>query len=132
MADNNVGGHLAVLLSVCRSPGWHDVWAALAVTVYDFEALKLRRDLPDSELWAACQAHGVLLITANRNSHGPDSLEATIRIRGTAHSLPVLTLADAARIRTDRAYAERAAERLIEICLDIDLVRGSGRLYLPP
>jgi hypothetical protein len=107
--------------------GW-----ATAVDVQDFERLGLPRDLPDVELWRICQERQVLLITANRNRSGPDSLEAALRALGTVDSLPVLTLADPDRILRDRAYADRVVERLIDICLDVDQVRGTGRLYLPP
>lgn len=131
MADNNVGGHVDAVLAVCRGPEWGEVWAAMDVEVQDFERLGVPRDLPDAELWHVCQERNILLITANRNSTGPDSLEATIRGRGTADSLPVLTLADPDRVLGDGAYVSRVAERLIDICLDVDRVRGTGRLYLP-
>jgi len=42
-----------------------------------------------SDVWLKCQAEEVLLITANRNDDGPDSLEATIRRHGTPQSLSV-------------------------------------------
>jgi hypothetical protein len=55
----------------------------------------------------------------------------TIRKHGAADSLPVLTLADPDRIGRDRAYAESIVVRLFEIFMDIDELRGAGRLYLP-
>ena len=132
MADNNIGGHVDALLAICRGPTWGKFWAATGVDVQDFERLRLPRDLSDVELWRVCQQREILLVTANRNRGGPDSLESAIRTLGTVHSLPVLTLADADRVLRDRAYADRVVERLIDICLDVDQVRGTGRLYLPP
>lgn len=81
-----------------------------------------------------CQHKELVLITANRNHDGEDSLEATIRRENTPHSLPVLTLADADRILFilfDPVYADHVAEKLLQYLLEIDLVRGTGRLYLP-
>jgi hypothetical protein len=73
----------------------------------------------------------VILITNNRNSDSPDSLEATIRRYNTAHSLPVFTIADLDKFRMNRSYAERVLERLLEYLLEIEGVRGTGRLFLP-
>jgi hypothetical protein len=86
---------------------------------------------PDDVVWQTCQREQLVLITANRNHDGPDSLEATIQAEGTDQSLPVLTLADADRILRSDDYAERVVRRLIEYLVDIDLYRGTGRLYLP-
>lgn len=72
-----------------------------------------------------------MLITSNRNRASADSLEATIRSRGTEDSLPVLTLADPERLRSDRQYAGRVVVSLIQTLLDLESVRGTGRLYLP-
>ena len=40
-------------------------------------------------------------------------------------------VADPKRLLGERAYAERVAIRLMEILLEVDRFRGSGRLYLP-
>jgi hypothetical protein len=58
-------------------------------------------------------------------------LEATIRQYNTPHSLPVFTIGDLDNFRKSRVYAERVLERLYEYLLDIDTVRGTGRLFLP-
>jgi hypothetical protein len=81
-------------------------------------------------IWLRCQQDALLLVTANRNDERPDALETVIR-EGGKDSLPVLTLANPRRIIRDRAYAELAAIRLMEILFDVELLRGSGRLYLP-
>ena len=72
-----------------------------------------------------------MLITANRNADDPTSLEVVIRQRNHSRSMPVLTLSDADRILHDRQYAEAVARRLLEILLEIELYRGTGRLFLP-
>ncbi len=82
-------------------------------------------------IWQACQTRQVALLTANRNADRPDSLEETIRRENTPDCLPVFTFADATRIIRDRNYAERVAVRLLEYFLEIDNVRGAGRLFVP-
>lgn len=131
MADHNIERHLDAVLAVCRGPLWRGLWDAIGVTRHSFAGLGLAFDASDAKLWRACQAREILLVTANRNQQGVDSLESTIRASATVDSLPVLTLADASRVLRDRPYAARVAERLIDICMDVDDVRGAGRLYLP-
>jgi hypothetical protein len=71
-----------------------------------------------------------LLITDNRNADSPDSLEAVIRLHNTPQSLPVFIIADVDKLRTSQDYAERVMIRLYEYLLEIDNVRGAGRLFL--
>jgi len=73
----------------------------------------------------------MILVTANRNAEGPDSLEATLRSQNTTSSLPVFTFANARKVLNSRKYADRVAAQLLDYLLDIDRVRGTGRLYLP-
>lgn len=131
LADVNSEGHLAALRAVGESAAWRVVWEGLGVAVLHFEALGLRREMPDSELWHFCQTRGVLLITANRNRRAADSLEATIAAHNDVRSLPVLTLADPDRVLRDREYAELVVSRLLEVLIDLDANRGTGRLWLP-
>jgi len=99
--------------------------------VYTFADLNLAEHATDATVWHACQGAGVILITGNRNAHGPETLEVTIREQNEPGSLPVLTLADRHRVSRDRAYAESAVARLFEFLVDIDNLRGAGRLFLP-
>ena len=43
----------------------------------------------------------------------------------------MLTIADPDRLMRDRDYAERAAVQLLEFLMDLDNLRGAGRLYVP-
>ena len=131
LADVNAEGHLNALLAVCRSQGWIDVWASLDVEVVRLQDIGLPRMVPDDVLWRTRQQKQLLLITSNRNQDGPSSLGKTIEREGTPDSLPVLTLADGERLSVDRAYCASAATRLMEILIDLDNARGSGRLWLP-
>ena len=131
MADNDVQGQFTDLLRFLKSSSWQDVFSDLRVVVETFESLGLSRGANDGEVWQKCQGEGVILFTGNRSGDGPNSLEMTIREHNQPHSLPVITLGDAERFRHDRAYAERAAERLLVYLIDLEVYRGAGRLYVP-
>ncbi len=79
----------------------------------------------------ACQRSGTVLITGNRSAEGDDSLEATIRNENRPESLPVLTFADRERILRDRSYAEAALLKLLDFLIDMEKLRGAGRLFVP-
>ena len=131
LADANCAGHLALLLRLMQE-GWrHDVWEGLHLANVSFADLGLHADASDRAVWEVCQREQVILLTANRNDVGLDSLEATLQQHNTPHSLPVFTLANDQRVLRDRLYAEAVADRLIEFLFDIDSYRGTGRLYLP-
>src|SRR5262245_10003099 len=120
LADANYAGHLALLLRVFHE-GWrHDVWEGLHLTPLSFTDLGLHPDASDRAVWETCQQAPVVLLTANRNDAGPDSLEATMQRYHTTANLPVFTLANEQRVLRDRPYAEAVADRLIEFLFDID------------
>jgi len=131
MSDNDVRGHVSRLMDICQGGPWAELWDELECAVCTFGDLDLLEDATDAAVWQACQQGGVLLITGNRNAEGPESLEITIRQRNTPNSLPVLTLADPDRIARDRVYAESVVERLFDVLIDIEMLRGAGRLFLP-
>ncbi|HET6575274.1 MAG TPA: hypothetical protein VFG68_16835 [Fimbriiglobus sp.] len=134
LADANILGQLGRLLSALRSAEWAPFWEDLTIPVVGFDALGLAHDAPDRVVWNACQRAGFILLTANRNNDGPDSLDAAIR-DGPATSLPVLTIADAARVMHDGIYALQVAIDLLDYLTDLrdvpDKLLGAGRLYLP-
>src|SRR5579863_7927453 len=127
LADVNIQGHVDFLFDLLTSEAWFEFWHPLGIRYATFAELGLGAEAPDAVVWQACQDHGYVLITSNRNQKGPESLEATIRNHGTAESLPVLTLSDAERFRNDREYGERVVASLLEILLEIDSFRGTGR-----
>lgn len=130
-ADNDVIGQVAALVTRLTRPPLDELWSALDPEVHDFESLGLLRDASDRSVWLACQRESVVLLTGNRNSEGPDSLEATIRDSNGPACLPVLTFSRPGRILRSGAYAERVAVRLLEYAYDLEQYRGAGRLYLP-
>lgn len=131
LSDNDVRGHVSRLMDICQLPPWVELWRDLECILCTFEDFNLAVDATDMAVWQICQDNDILLITGNRNAVGPESLEMTIRQRNTPHCLPVLTLADPDRIQREHQYAESVVERLFDILIDPDALRGTGRLYLP-
>ena len=131
LADHDVQGHVSRLMDICQQPPWIDLWRELECMLCTFEEFDLAVNATDLVIWKTCQDHDILLLTGNRNAEGPESLEMTIRQRNTSDYLPVLTLADPDRIQRDRQYAESIVERLFDILINPDALRGTGRLYLP-
>ena len=131
LADNNVIGHVEYVVRKLQSDYWKEIWESLNLSLFTFEDLLLLPESVDSVVWETCQQYGVVLITANRNAAGEDSLENTIRIRNSSDHLPVITIAQVERVLHDRDYADRVVERLLEYLLDIDNLYGTGRLFVP-
>lgn len=131
LADNNITGHVRVLAAHLEGPDWREIWESLQLRLQTFRELDLASDISDALLWRYCQEQQLVLLTANRNARGPDSLEATIRNENRNDSLPVFTLPDAERVLTSREYAERVTRRLLEYLTEFDNYRGTGRLFLP-
>ena len=131
MADNDVGGQVHVLLEILGTPVWKELWEGLRLDVVTFETLELDRRTPDAIVWRTCQQLELILVTGNRNSETPDSLEVTIRVENRLGSLPVITIGEPKRILSEREYAEQAAEKLLDYLLFIEQYRGAGRLFVP-
>jgi len=131
LADNDIIGHVAWLMQILQGNEWCEVWQSLDLSVKSFSDLGLSADSPDDLIWRRCQESELLLITGNRNRHEPGSLTATIEAFNTDQSWPVFTIADPKHFLRSKAYAERVAVRLLENLLDIDNLRGTGRMYLP-
>ncbi|MBW4442561.1 MAG: hypothetical protein KME10_15275 [Plectolyngbya sp. WJT66-NPBG17] len=72
----------------------------------------------------------MLLLTANRNAKGEDSLEQVMREENLSSSFPIITIADPDRVN-EYDYREQCVERLIEIAIDLQDYLGSGRLFIP-
>ncbi len=131
LADINVQGHVDQLFGLILAEPWKLFWDSLQLQYVHFADIGLVAGSPDSLIWEKCQQESLALITNNRNEDRDDSLEAMIRTRNTPTSLPVFTIASVPRMCAGKAYADRVIERLLGYLLDIDTVRGTGRLYLP-
>ena len=131
MADHDVEGQLRVLLNIWLSSDWIELWTDAHCDVTFFRDFGLDETVTDAQVWQLCQERGIILITGNRNAEGEDSLEQTLRRLATADCLPVLTIGDTDRLMRDRRYAEDVAARVIDYAKDVDVLRGSLRLYVP-
>jgi hypothetical protein len=131
MADHDIEGQVQLVLHLLMSPEWHALWTELAVRVESFASAGLSSNTPDAALWQFCQRQQIILITGNRNEDGPESLEAVLQGSNTPASLPVFTISEPQRMLSSRAYTHRVVERLMEYLIDVDNLRGTGRLYLP-
>jgi hypothetical protein len=72
----------------------------------------------------------MLLLTANRNAKGDDSLEQVMREENQPASFPIITIADSDRVN-EFDYRECCVERLVEIVIDVQDYMGAGRLFIP-
>jgi hypothetical protein len=131
MGDNDIRGQMAVIVQLLESDAWREIWTSLNLSVRTFAELSLPVDASDNAVWHACQQNEVILITGNRNNDDDDSLHATIEAHNTPTSLPVMTIAYPNGVVNSWPYAHRVVERLLQYLLDIDKVRGAGRLWLP-
>ena len=131
LADINVDKQRRAILAIWASDTWRELWNDLGLSVVSFPALGLPFASTDAVVWRTCQREELVLITANRNRRGADSLEAVIQSENQPDSLPVITIADQDRVLQDRLYAEKVAESLLDFLIRIDEVRGAGRLYVP-
>jgi hypothetical protein len=131
VADHDIEGQMQLLLRLLTSGEWHPIWTELAVRVESFASLGVPPHTPDVTLWRLCQQQHILLITGNRNKAGPEALEAVIERENTPTSLPVLTISAPPQVFRSREYAHRVVTRLLEVLLDLEQYRGTGRLYLP-
>lgn len=118
-------------MELIRAEPWGDLWQELELAYVTFAHVGLDHDASDFEIWHCWQREGYVLITDNRNRSAADSLEATIQSRNTELSLPVLTIGTSQRLRHSREYAEEVVTSPLRILIDIEALRGTGRLYLP-
>lgn len=128
LIDHNLGGHAEILLGTIASQGWLEL---LPIQFVTFKEINLPINSSDRTAWRLAQTNQMILLTANRSMKGEESLEQVLREENTAGSLPVATIGDAKRLLTDRTYRNLAADRIIEIALDIETWMGSGRVFVP-
>ena len=81
---------------------------------------------------ANIQGH-VRLLTARMQSEDWREFWDYLQLRcgNTPHSLPVFTIANPRGVLSGHEYAERVIDRLFRYLLELDSIRGTGRLFLP-
>lgn len=127
LVDYNLDGYALVLLGILTKLGWLEF---ISVRFITFREVGLLMESSDRLVWRYAQENQMLLLTANRNMKGEDSLEQVMREENTENSFPVLTIGNLERL-DEADYRQRCVERLIEIVLDIDNYKGAGRLFIP-
>ncbi|OUL18111.1 DUF5615 family PIN-like protein [Nostoc sp. 106C] len=127
LVDYNLDGYALIFLGILAKAGWLDLINVRFVT---FRDAGLSMDSSDSIVWHYAQANQMMILTANRNMKGEESLEQVMREENTTDSFPVVTIGDLKRL-DEFEYRELCVERLIEIILDIDNYMGVGRLFIP-
>lgn len=127
LVDHNIEGYALLLYGTLGTEGWLDF---VPIRFILFPEVNLLVNSNDREVWRFAQTHHLILLTANRSMKGVNSLEQTIRDENTTTSYPVITIGTIDRIN-EREYREACAVKLVEIVLDLDNHKGTGRLFIP-
>ncbi|MEQ8997227.1 MAG: ACP S-malonyltransferase [Coleofasciculus sp. B1-GNL1-01] len=127
LVDYNLDGYALVFLGILTKGAWLEF---LSIQFVTFTEAGLSMDSSDRLVWSYAQANHKMILTANRNMKGDDSLEQVIREENRSNSFPVVTIGSLERL-DEFDYRERCVERLIEIVLDIENYMGVGRLFIP-
>jgi predicted nuclease of predicted toxin-antitoxin system len=127
LVDYNLTGDALLLEETLNTEGWLDLFL---ICFFTFKDVGLPMDSNDRVVWDFAQANQMILITANRNMKGDDSLEQTMRERNTSTSLPIITVGNPDRM-DEGIYRQRCASRLIDILIDLENYLGAGRLFIP-
>jgi hypothetical protein len=127
LVDYNLDGYALIFLGILAKEGWLEFASVQFVT---FREVGLDMDSNDRTVWRYAQEHQMMILTANRNMKGADSLEQVIREENTENSFPVITIGSLDCL-SEADYRQRCAERLIEIVVDLENYRGVGRLFIP-
>ncbi|MBI2807069.1 MAG: ACP S-malonyltransferase [Planctomycetes bacterium] len=131
LADVNIQGQAALLASCMQAAPWREFWDHLNLRLVTFADVGLDPSASDAVIWRRCQNDGILLLTDNRNDDGPESLAATIRANSQDSSLPVFTIANIRGVANNPEYRHRVIDRLLRYLLELENIRGTGRLFLP-
>ncbi len=131
LLDENLDGYAEYLLRFLLSPTWRELTETLEIRVVVFDDFGLEKGISDEVLWEFCQSRQIYLLTDNRNQQKADSLESMIQTRNQPSFVPIFTISDIPRFRSDRDYAEAVVVTMLEYLMDAENLRGTGRLYLP-
>lgn len=128
LVDYNLQKYASILLGRIASDGWLDL---IPIRFIFFSDIDLPIDSNDRIVWKLSQENRMILLTANRNMKGEESLEQVLRENNTVESLPVVTIANLDRFSKEPTYRSRCADRIIDIVLNIEDYLGAGRIYIP-
>ena len=127
LVDYNLTGYIELLQGALAKDGWLEL---LSLKFSTLEQVGLKPDCNDQIIWRFVQTNKMLLITANRNAKGEDSLEQTIRREANSQSLPIITIANLDRLM-EKDYRDRCGLRLVEVAFSLENYLGVGRIFIP-
>ncbi|PZV25971.1 MAG: ACP S-malonyltransferase [Snowella sp.] len=127
LVDYNLTGYIVFFQGTLAKDGWLDL---LSIRFLTLEEVGLANDCSDRLIWEFVQSNQMLLLTANRNAKGEDSLEQTIREKANLTSLPVITIANLDRF-IEKDYREKCGIRIVDIVFSIENYLGVSRVFIP-
>lgn len=127
LVDHDVEGQAMMLWATLSADGWPEL---LPLRFLLFFHVGLAKDSNDRTVWRFAQQNSMVLLTGNRRMREEDSLEKTIREENTSTSLPVITISRVKRM-IERRYREQCEVQLLNILLELDNYRGTGRIFIP-
>ena len=127
LVDYNLNQEAILFSGVLASRGWLDL---VSIRLITFADVGLPANSNDRVVWEFAQANRMILLTANRNAKGKDSLEIVMREENTPTAFPIITIGDRARV-SEYDYRDACVEKLVEIVIDIQDYMGVGRLFIP-
>lgn len=95
LVDYNLDGYALVFLGILTKLGWLEL---LPIRFVTFRKIGLLMNSSDRIVWRYAQSNGMVILTANRNMKGDDSLEQVMREENTENSFPVVTISDLDRL----------------------------------
>lgn len=116
LVDYNLDGYAPIFIAILTKRGWLEL---LSIDFVTFREIGLSMNSSDRIVWDYAQLNQMLILTANRNMKGEESMEQIIREQNTVTSFPVITIGDLQRL-DEFDYRERCVERLLEIVIDIE------------
>ncbi len=128
LIDHNMEGQAILLWNTFLKTEWSEL---IPIRMFMFTDVGLAVNSDDREVWRFAQNHRMIFLTNNRSSKEEDSLERTILEENMPTSLPVLTVGNLNRIRSDKFYREKCIERILEIASELDNYLGTGRIFIP-
>ncbi|NER96851.1 MAG: ACP S-malonyltransferase, partial [Symploca sp. SIO1B1] len=94
LVDYNLDGYALVFLGMLAKLGWLEL---ISVEFITFQEAGLPMDSSDRIIWRYAQENQMIILTANRNMKGDDSLEEVMREENTENSFPVVTIGNLRR-----------------------------------
>lgn len=129
LSDHNCGGQAEAIFETLR---WYTDLGWVPLELRFFQDIGISETSSDEFVWKLCQTNDYILLTGNRSMRDGDfSLEATMRRLYHPNIIPVVTIGNLKRVLKDPIYRYLCAEKLAEIALDVNVHRGTMRLFIP-